>query len=263
MREQVVVVDEASPLAGRPCLACGSAVSSGQEALACPRCKGVHHLSCWMERGGCSKFGCRQIASASLYPPKVEEPVRASKTPAWVVWSVVAAVLLLGVGLYYNARANTARRENTTLVMIPASDNELVWRQAAEKVNQEATGKKIDLTVTPDFDGGLLYQQKLVAMLAAKDGPEIVVLPAERFDFFASNGALTPLDDLYRSLLQSGFSLEMERLDRVRFDGVLYGIPHPTRPEVLVVPVAARNPGDGVKALERLTPELYQGFEGA
>ena len=263
MKEQVVVVDAASPLAGRACLACNIAISPGQEALTCPRCRAPHHLSCWIERGGCSRRGCRQVVSASLLPPKQEEPVRASKTPAWVIWTVAAAVVFLGVGLYLNARANTIRRENTTLVMIPASDDESVWLQVAQRLNEAGEGKKIDLTVTPDADGGLLYQQKLVVMLAARDGPEIVVLPPERFEFFVANGALTPLDDLYRALLQAGFTLDAERLKAVTIDGVIYGIPHPVRPDVIVVPVAARNPGDGVKALERLAPELYKEFGGA
>lgn len=263
MKERVVVVDEASPLAGCACLACESPISPGQEALACPRCRAPHHLSCWIDRGGCSRRGCRQVASASLLPPKEEEPVRPSKTPAWVILSVVAALVALGTGLYLNARANTIRRENTTLVMIPASDDESVWFEVAERLNEAGEGKKIDLTVTPDADGGLLYQQKLVVMLAARDGPEIVVLPTERFEFFVANGALTPLDDLYHSLLQSGFSVDAERLEAVTVDGVLYGIPHPIRPDVIVVPAAARNPGDGLKALERLAPELYKEFGGA
>lgn len=189
--------------------------------------------------------------------------MRASKTPAWVVLSVALAVVLLGVGLYVNARSKAIERENTTLVMVPASDDERVWRSAAERLNAAGSGKRIDLAITPDIDGGYMYQQKLVVMLAAKDAPEIVVLPTERYNFFAEYGALIPLDDVYRSLIQSGVSLDADRLDALRFDGVLYGIPHPIRPEVLVVPAAARNPEDGLRALARLAPELYKGFDGA
>lgn len=189
--------------------------------------------------------------------------MRASKTPAWVVLGVALAVVLLGVGLYVNARSKAVERANTTLVMIPASDDERLWRSVAEKLNEAGLEKKIDLSITPDLDGGYLFQQKLVVMLAAKDGPEIVALPAERFAFFASNGALTPLDELYRSLLQSGFVLDADRLEELKVDGVLYGIPHPSRPEVLVVPAAARNPDDGLNALRQLAPELYKGFGSA
>src|SRR5690606_73541 len=117
-------LESTDPQSEAPCIVCSRPLGAGVEVVICPRCKSPHHLACWIERGGCGKRGCRQVARRDLLPHKEQEPIRPSKIPAWAVWSVVAALLLVGAGITWSARNAMEARASTITVMVPSIDDE-------------------------------------------------------------------------------------------------------------------------------------------
>ena len=45
---------------GQRCNCCGKVLAEGDEYIICPGCFRPHHISCWMEKQGCSTPGCEE-----------------------------------------------------------------------------------------------------------------------------------------------------------------------------------------------------------
>lgn len=263
MREEIVTLTLEDPRSASTCIVCDKPLGLGAQAVFCPRCKTPHHLGCWVEKGGCGRQGCRQVAHPDLLPKKIEEPIRPSKTPAWVIWAVVLGLVFVAGGLTWSAKNASELRASTMTVMVPSLDDEGLWLRAVEAYNQDpANTKRLELLYTPYGVMGNAYDQKLVVLIAARDGPEVVVLEPDRFRAYVEQGALLPLDDLVAALQNQGISFDAERLDAARYEGRIYGLPHPERDAYLVAPVVSRHGGAGEDVLRHLAAHLYQDAPG-
>jgi multiple sugar transport system substrate-binding protein len=101
----------------------------------------------------------------------------------------------------------------------------------------EADGKVLDKIVS-DFNA---HQKKvkiktviktwavigdtLLTALSAKQGPDLVALPAENLPIYAGKHAFQKLDDFYATGAVSGASLNPNAVDMVKVDGAAYGAP--------------------------------------
>lgn len=264
VREEIITLEPDDPRAGAPCAVCSAAVAAGVEAVFCPRCRSAHHLSCWIEHGGCGRRGCRQVARRDLLPSKTEEPIRPSKIPRWAILAVIAGILVIGGWLGWSARNATMTRAVTMTVMVPSLEDEFLWHTLVDEYNQNPPGeKRLELLYTPYGTMGMSYDQKLVVLIAARDGPEVVVLEPDRFDAYVEQRALAPIDDVVAALLEQGVTLDAGRLADARRDGVYYGVPHPARDAYLVSPVVTRHTGEGPRLLLDLAKRLYGALEKA
>lgn len=258
VREEVIRLDSSDPRAGSPCSVCSKPLAAGDEAVFCPRCKTAHHLACWIERGGCARRGCRQVASRDLLPEKKEEPIRPSKIPRSTIWAVAACVLLVAVWLGWSARTASITRASTMTIMVPSLDDEALWVSLVKEYNENPpTDKRLELIYTPYGLDGMAYDQKLVILIAARDGPEVVILEPDRFELYVQQKALAPVDDVVAALLEEGVALDPDRLQQANRDGVYYGVPHPSRDAFLVCPVVTRHPGEGPRLLLEIVKRLY------
>ena len=76
LKERIWTLSD-SDEAASDCQACEEPLQVGDEVAECPRCKALHHLACWIRRGGCARHGCPQTADESLtekVPPKGIRP---------------------------------------------------------------------------------------------------------------------------------------------------------------------------------------------
>lgn len=258
MREEITTLSSSDPRRDGTCIVCSQSLGVGAQVVFCPRCKSPHHLPCWVEKGGCGKHGCRQVARRDLLPPKTHEPIRPAKIPRWAIWSVVAGLLLIAAALGWSAKTAMETRASTMTVMVPSIDDEELWYRLVETYNQAPpTPKRLELLFTPYGPMGSSFDQKLVVLLAARDGPEVVVLQPDRFQDYAEQEALMPLDDVLSALETRGVRINSERLARGRIDGVLYGLPHPYQESFLVAPVVSRHTGEGKQLLLWIAEKLY------
>lgn len=65
----------------------------------------------------------------------------------------------------------------------------------------------------------------LLTSLSAKNGPDIVALPAENLPVYASKGALQKLDDFYSSASTQSASLNPRAVEMEKIGGSYYGVP--------------------------------------
>lgn len=259
VQEEVIRLDPADPRRTTPCIVCSKPLGEGVDVVFCPRCKSPHHLSCWVERGGCGKHGCRQVARRDLLPSKVHEPIRPSKIPAWVIWSVLGAILVIAAGIGWNARNAMQARASTMTVMVPSLENEALWYGLVDEYHQDPPiDKRLELLYTPYGPTGASFDQKFVVLLAARDGPEVVVLQPDRYHLYARQEALMPVEDVVAELERQGIALDPRRLDDATVDGVLYGLPHPLNDSLLAAPVVSRHTGLGKPLLLWLAKRLYE-----
>src|SRR5690606_31007653 len=235
---------------------------AGDQAVSCPRCRSPHHLSCWIENGGCAKPGCRQVVDPSLLPEKEEEPIRASRMSPWAITAVIGCIVLLGVGLYTNIKRAQEQRGATIGIMISSMENESLWNDVVAELNELSTmPKPAELYFTPYGAAGTAYEQKMVVLMAARESPEIVLFERDRYATYAEQQALVPLDDLPAALAVRGITLDRARLDELTIDGQLYGLPHPNRPAVISVSRLSIDPDLGKQVLVDLYVALWHRFQ--
>lgn len=260
MKEEIrrLLADDEIP--SDPCGQCHNPLVAGDEIVRCPRCKQIHHLKCWVARGGCARHGCRQVMSASLRPPKEEHPIVVKKTPPWIIWTIIAACVGIAIGLYYNGQRVKQEREQSAYVLVPADEDQALWERIAKEFNQTPTGNEhpVHLVITPPGPEGSLYEQKLLIMMAAKDAPEFVLLEADRVPLYTEMGALSSLDDIVAELRAQGLPIAEDRLAHATYEGTIYGIPHPSRDAYFVLPVQARNPELAPPVFLFVIPSLYE-----
>lgn len=221
------------------CEACGSALKTGDKAFTCPRCKAVHHFDCWVEKGGCSKHGCSQLADPSLIKDK--EPAHDPPTKeafAWVPVALTISLIILVIGgIVWNVFRGRAT-QNTITVMVPVDSDVGVIQQVAKEYDEHNTELNVNVLSVPT-DDPLYYDQKLVIMLVAREPPEIIYLPYERFLAYASQGALGSLDVIKPSVVSAApFG---KRLNTATIDGKLMGIPHPSKQGFFAIPSLAKH----------------------
>lgn len=221
------------------CLGCDEALQVGREVVECPRCKTLHHLSCWIRRGGCAQLGCPQTADTSLtqtVTPSYDPPTR--ETLAWLPVAVTIVLLLLAVGGGIWAFFNQPSSKGHLSIMVTTGPDVDDLEHLAADFSSAHEGLDVSVLVLP-ADSIEMYEQKLIIMLAAKDPPDIVMLPHSRFVAYAAQGALAPLDAIKDAVAES--VPYGKRLGNGETDGHLYGVPHPSRLGILAIPASSQN----------------------
>lgn len=101
----------------------------------------------------------------------------------------------------------------------------------------EADGKVLDgiiedfntsqdrITITPTTKTWAVIGDTLLTSLSAKQGPDIVALPAENLPVYAAKGALQKLDGFYASDAVKAAALNPGAVEMVVVDGAHYGVP--------------------------------------
>lgn len=101
----------------------------------------------------------------------------------------------------------------------------------------EADGKVLDgiiddfnnsqdrITITPTTKTWAVIGDTLLTSLSAKQGPDIVALPAENLPVYATKGALRKLDGFYASDAVKSASLNPGAVEMTVVDGAHYGVP--------------------------------------
>lgn len=261
MKEEIIRLTSDNDLIGSLCSECTHPFAADDEVVICPRCKQVHHLQCWIDRGGCARHGCRQVMSPHLRPPKEETPITVKKMPRWALWTIAVICVALAVGIYYNSQRAKMLRENSGYVLVSSLEDNLLWNRIIDAYNETDDGQvhPATLIMTPYGPSGTYFDQKLLIMIAANDSPEFIVLEQDRLAIFVEQDALERLDPHYIDLEKVNFVIDEERLIPAQSeDGAVYGIPHPTRPAYLVVPRSPRNEHIAVKLFPFIVEELYR-----
>lgn len=260
LKERILNVQSEDRLVNSPCTACEENLITRDQAVICPRCRSVHHLECWVDRGGCSRRGCQQVVDPRLLPPKQpEKPIERSKTPRRVI--VIVAILIIAgtVGLYRNAQKSRLIRSEQIAVMVSSLEPKDLWENVVMDLNaNETITKRAELYYVPHGPGGTSYEQKYIVMTAAREAPEVIVLEYPRFDMYAEQNLLVPLDDVIQIFAQRGIPLDPVELDRFTVGGKLLGLPHPDpeKPFAISVSVLSINPEDGKEALFHIYKSL-------
>lgn len=237
-KERVWTLSE-EEIANPICQGCDEALQVGQEVAECPRCKALHHLSCWIRRGGCAQHGCPQTADASLtvtVTPTYDPPAR--ETLAWLPVAITILLLLLVVGGGIWAFVNQPSSKGHLTIMVTTGPDVDSLQHLAADFSSAHEGLEVSVLVLP-ADSTEMYEQKLIIMLAAKDPPDIIMLPYSRFLVYAAQGALAPLDAIKETVAEA--VPYGKRLANGEANGQFYGVPHPSRPGILAVPASSHN----------------------
>lgn len=190
-----------------------------------------------MENGGCARKGCRQVAVAVVLP-EGERPRPASPppTPWWRRPAVVAAAgAVAAVGLWLVLSAARPAGEPATILRV------MTWAdpqqaQALQELAARFEAGHPGVAVRLDLTPSIAYDQKLIILIAARDAPDVYALAPERLELFARQGALLDLTERWQ---QAPAELKaapwVRRLESLRVDGRLWGLPHPFAPGALVI----------------------------
>ena len=101
----------------------------------------------------------------------------------------------------------------------------------------EADGKVLDqivddfnksqsqVTITTTTKTWAVIGDTLLPALSAKQGPDIVALPAENLPVYATKGAFVKLDDFYAAETTKAANLNPRAVDMVKVNGSYYGVP--------------------------------------
>ncbi|HEX6971637.1 MAG TPA: RING finger protein [Limnochordia bacterium] len=224
MAEAIDVLQPGDPALGRPCMRCRRPLEAGEEAVVCPRCKSPHHLRCWREHGGCARRGCPQLAEVVVDRPQTEDRLHAPRRRG--AWWVAAAALFLLVagGLIYRAARPASGVADGLTVMLPATEQRELLTEIVQSYNAQSAVEPVSALWVP---AGPLYEEKLLIMFAARQAPDVVLLPLDRIRLYAKQGALLPLTDLVSDPQGMPAAYPPGRLDLGRVDGIPYGLPNP------------------------------------
>lgn len=231
---------------GEMCVRCGRAIANNDEVVVCPRCRMVHHVECWKDKGGCGRTGCPQVAQAiqgDRRPGDGPPPPVSKKVVLASVFAVLAVVLLM---VFWPKPPDPAMGR-TRIVLMGEAYYELSdsMTKLAEDYNASSEKIYIELQLLPS--GAM--DTKLVVLIAANEAPDVIAIDDERFTYFLSQGALLPLG-------------EDETGDAV------YGIQNPAQLGQFVVWGATEHPAEALEVLhyflESIPPvdrELLEGLE--
>jgi len=265
MRERITTLTKDHEHVADECSECRSSLAEGDRVVECPRCRSVHHVDCWVQNGGCARHGCKQVMSPELRPAREEKPIVASKTPRWLVAVILVAVVGGSIALIVNGRKVAREREVSAYALVPAVEDQALWRRLVATYNETEAGKAhpATLILTPTGPEGIYFEQKLLVMIAAGDSPELVALEPDLFVRYAEQGALAPLDEWIERWVVQGIEFETEALERATLRGQTYGVPIPGRPSFLAVPKEPRNPEATQEFLPFAVEYLYESGESA
>lgn len=96
-----------------------------------------------------------------------------------------------------------------------------VLNQIVSDFNKSQQGITIKTTIKP----WAVIGDTLLTSLTAKNGPDIVALPAENLPVYASKGAFQKLDDYYASASMQSASLNPQAVEMEKINGSYYGVP--------------------------------------
>ena len=152
-----------------------------------PPLQDPHHLGCWVEKA-LRQASCRQVAHPDLLP-KIEEPIRPSKTLLGSSGLVLGLVFVAG-GLTWSAKPSELRASTMTVMSLPL-DDEGLWLRAVEAAVEPANTKRLEF-VRPTASWQCLRPE--IGRADHRDRPEVVVLGRPLPGVRRTKGALA-LDD--------------------------------------------------------------------
>lgn len=245
--ERFETLHDGHPFVGRPCVVCEKALEPGAEALACPRCKSLHHKECWIQNAGCGARGCPQVAS--IRPAGVrqtdDDRARQYRNPVLTAAAVAAVILLIAGMLGYTYWTDRNKPQPDLTLLVPDHAGAAALQDLVDAYGDER-GLHIELLLSPYGGQGFLYNQKLLVMMAAGDIPDIIFLSEERLRAFASAGRLVSLEAIAQRQPWRSESTA-RRVPQGYVDGVLFGAPHPTRHLFIAIPEGGKNPDEAIE----------------
>jgi len=213
---------------GQSCIVCQGAIESEDEVVACPRCRSVHHVQCWQNKGGCGKTGCAQIAQAvkSEPPPGDGPPPPLSKK---VIFGVVLGVAAAILAMILWPKPPDPAMGRTKIVFFGEADHLLTlsMTELAEDYNATSETIYIDLQLLPPRT----MDTKLVVLIAANEAPDVMAVDDNRYRYFLEQDVLLPLGEDNRG-------------------ETVYSVEHPAQLTHLVVWGATPHPGQALEVLE-------------
>lgn len=94
-----------------------------------------------------------------------------------------------------------------------------------DKIVQDFNASQNGVKITTTTKTWAVIGDTLLPALSAKQGPDIVALPAENLPVYAAKGAFAKLDDFYSSDTTKAASLNPNAVAMEKVDGSYYGIP--------------------------------------
>ncbi len=243
-QEKVWTPDAAEIAAGLECALCGRKAAAGERFAACPRCRAVHHLSCWVENGGCATRGCRQLVDPALRPPQVTKSDPAPRDNMWIpILLTVLALAVVAGTILWGIYGNKGTKEENHIVLLlpsgPAAANVHTVQLAADAKQFAAGRSDIAGATIVDVPPGPLYNEKLVLMIMGKDPPDILLVDRARFSALVANNGVLPVDELVTSLRRTPLA---GALAAGKQGGRLWGVPYETTEWLLCISSSSKHP---------------------
>lgn len=225
-RERIWQPDAEETAAGLKCAVCGKAAVLGDTFAECPRCKARHHKACWVEKGGCSTLGCKQLADPELQEgrPRHIDPPSKDNMRIPIAFTIAALLLVAGLVLWGVFGPDDDSFADNLIVLLPvgfgAEGVEVVTIEAHTKDFAAAREDVADAAIiTAPY--GEMYDQKLVLLIMGKEPPDLVLVDRKRFASLVANNGLLPLDDIRSELAKN-----VPNLGEGVVDKILYGVPY-------------------------------------
>lgn len=177
---------------GKACIVCETNITEKDEVVVCPRCRTVHHVDCWKNKGGCGKTGCPQVAKAIVgdKPEGDGPPPPVSKKVIFGGLGVFIALILLSI---FWPKPPDPAMGRTKVVVLGEAYYDLTQEMIglADAFNETSEDIYIDLQLLPPGS----VDQKLVVLIAAGDAPDLIALPEDRLWYFLENEAVLALGE--------------------------------------------------------------------
>lgn len=94
-----------------------------------------------------------------------------------------------------------------------------------DKIVQDFNASQSGVKITTTTKTWAVIGDTLLPALSAKQGPDIVALPAENLPVYAAKGAFAKLDDFYSSATTKSASLNPNAVEMEKVNGSYYGVP--------------------------------------
>lgn len=94
-----------------------------------------------------------------------------------------------------------------------------------EQIVEDFNASQTDVQVSTQIKPWDVIDDTLLPALSAKNGPDIVAMPAERLPVYAAKGAFVSLKDFYADDSSNTSALNPGAVDMVTVDGAPYGVP--------------------------------------
>lgn len=141
--------------------------------------------------------------------------------------AITALVALSGCG-----SSGSASDASTDAAAPAAHVNLTFWHgyteadgKVLDEIVADFNASQSDVTITTVTKTWAVIGDTLLPALAAKNGPDIVALPAENMPVYAAKGALMTLDDWYASASTKAAALSPSAVEMELMEGSYYGVP--------------------------------------